>query len=182
VFFGDGIIPQKKLSELRVHNLSKSDRDEIVEDLSKISGAKQTRYHELKIAESDDPNFTIIFDDKEKIYLGKKQDSPAFFPLLKDESILSKLATITVDSGAIKFVCNGANIMRPGIVKVEGDFKAQDFVSVKEQKYGKSIAVGRALLARPELESATKGPVVTNLHYVGDKFWDMLKELLPGSQ
>ncbi|MHB1867897.1 MAG: PUA domain-containing protein, partial [Nitrososphaerales archaeon] len=86
---------------------------------------------------------------------------------------------ITVDSGAIKFVCNGANIMRPGIVKIEGDFQAQDIVVIKEQKYGKPIAVGRVTLSKPEMESATKGAVITNLHYVGDKFWDMLKELKP---
>ena len=176
-----GTIPRKELSELRVYNLSKTARDEIIESLTKITGSQSIKSHELKIAESDDPNYTIVFDEQEKIYLGKKKESPSYFPLLKDESLLAGRPTITVDSGAIKFVCNGANIMRPGIVKIEGDFQAQDLVVVKEQKYGKSIAVGRVLLSRPELESASKGSVVTNLHYVGDKFWDMLKELAPGS-
>jgi PUA-domain protein len=166
---------------MRVYNLSKTARDEILESLTKMTVNQQTKSHELKIAESDDPNYSIVFDEKEKIYLGKRKDSPSYFPLLKDESILTGRPTITVDSGAVKFVCNGANIMRPGIVKVDGDFQAQDLVVVKEQKYGKSIAVGRALLSRPELESASKGSVVTNLHYVGDKFWDMLKELVPGT-
>lgn len=166
---------------MRVHNLSKSARDEIIQSLDSIKG-KPTKSHELKIAESDDPNYSVIFDENEKIYLGKRGDSPSYFPLLRDQSILSKLPVITVDSGAIKFVCNGANIMRPGIVKTDGDFSAQDFVLVKEQKYGKPIAVGRALLPKAELEAATKGPVVSNLHYVGDKFWEMLKELQPTSQ
>lgn len=166
---------------MRVHNLSKSARDEIVEHLSQVRGEELAKT-ELKIAESDDPNYTIIFDEKEKIYLGKRGDSPSYFPLLKDESMTPRLPNVFVDSGAIKFVCNGANIMRPGIVKVEGDFQAQDFVLVKEQKYGKSIAVGRALLSRRELEAASKGAVVSNLHYVGDKFWDMLKELAPSPQ
>ena len=180
--FAHGTIPKKKLTSLRVHNLSKSDRDEIVNRLDEIKHGKPTKSHELKIAESDDPNYTIIFDENEKVYLGKKQDSASYFPLLKDESIVTSLPAVFVDSGAVKFVCNGANIMRPGIVKVEGDFKAQDLVLVKEQKYGKAIAVGRALLAKPELEAASKGSVVSNLHYVGDKFWDMLKELAPSTQ
>ena len=109
---------------MRVYNLSKTARDEIVESLTKITGSQPIRSHELKIAESDDPNYAIIFDEKEKIYLGKKKDPPSYFPLLKDESMLSGQPTITVDSGAVKFVCNGANIMRPGIVKVDGDFQA----------------------------------------------------------
>jgi malignant T-cell-amplified sequence len=167
---------------LRVYNLSKTAREEVIESLPKISDIKTARPHDLKIAESDDPNYTVVFDESEKMFLGKKKDSTSYFPLLKDESMLSKLPSITVDSGAIKFVCNGANIMRPGISKIEGDFQAQDLVLVKEQKYGKSIAVGRAMLSKPEMESASKGAVVTNLHYVGDKFWDMLKELLPATQ
>ncbi|MDG6922378.1 MAG: hypothetical protein JRN67_03675 [Nitrososphaerota archaeon] len=166
---------------MRVHNLSKSARDEILQNLDSIKG-KPMKSHELKIAESDDPNYSIIFEENEKLYLGKKQDSQAYFPLLRDEPILSTLPVISVDSGAVKFVCNGANIMRPGIVKVDGDFGAKDLVLVKEQKYGKAISVGRAMFPKTELEGATKGPVVSNLHYVGDKFWDMLKELQPSSQ
>lgn len=170
----------KKLTPLRVHSLSKTARDEVVENLKRINGEK-SKSHEMKIAESDDPNYSIVFDENEGIFLGKKQDSD-YFPLLRDESFVTKLPAITVDSGAVKFVCNGANIMRPGIVKVEGEFQSQDLVLIKEQKYGKSIAIGRALLAKSELEAASKGPVVANLHYVGDKFWDMLKELRPTSQ
>jgi len=164
---------------LRVYNLSKTARDELIESLGKITSGHPIKSHDLKIAESDDPNYSIVFDEEEKLYLGKKKDPPAYFPLLKDEYLITDRPVITVDSGAIKFVCNGANIMRPGIVKIEGDFQAQDIVVIKEQKYGKPIAVGRVTLSKPEMESATKGAVITNLHYVGDKFWDMLKELKP---
>ncbi|MGI0091639.1 MAG: PUA domain-containing protein [Nitrososphaerales archaeon] len=162
---------------MKVYHLSKSARDELAENLTKILGGHQIKSKDLKTAESDDPNFTIVFDEKEKIYLGKKNDSCDYFPLLKDESILPSLPVVTVDSGAIKFVCNGANIMRPGISKIDGDFQGGGLLLVREQKYGKAIAIGRATTARLEMESATKGAVVTNLHYVGDKFWDMLKEL-----
>jgi len=136
---------------LRVYNLSKTARDELIESLGKITSGHPIKSHDLKIAESDDPNYSIVFDEEEKLYLGKKKDPPAYFPLLKDEYLITDRPVITVDSGAIKFVCNGANI----------------------------IAVGRVTLSKPEMESATKGAVITNLHYVGDKFWDMLKELKP---
>ncbi len=133
---------------------------------------------DLKIAESDDGTLAIIFDSNVGLYLGRKNENKEFlFPLLKDEVILPKLPTVTVDIGAIKFVCNGANIMRPGITQIEGDFTKSSLVLVREQKYGKAIAVGRALLSKVELESAAKGSVVENLHYVGDRFWEALKEV-----
>jgi PUA domain protein len=164
---------------LRVYNISKTARDELIESLGDLLGGRQIKVHELKMAESDDPNYSIIFDSAQKLYLGKKKDANGYFPLLKDELLLKARPVVTVDSGAIKFVCNGANIMRPGIVNIEGDFGANEIVVISEQKYGKPIAIGRAILSRADMVSATKGAVVTNLHYVGDKFWSMLKELGP---
>ena len=38
-------------------------------------------------------------------------------PFLGDVPILEKFPYVIVDMGAIKFVCKGANIMRPGITK-----------------------------------------------------------------
>ncbi|MCL5067346.1 MAG: RNA-binding protein [Thaumarchaeota archaeon] len=106
--------------------------------------------------------------------MGKKNESN-YFPLLKDELILPKLPSVTVDSGAVKFICNGANVMRPGITKIDGEFNTNDLLVVKEEKYGKMIAVGTAIITSNEMRSTAKGPVITNLHYVGDKFWEMLK-------
>jgi predicted RNA-binding protein (TIGR00451 family) len=171
---------------MRIYNLSKSSRDALTQNLSKIPGAPAVKSKDLKIAEGEDPMYEIIFDKEEKIYLGyKKKKSKEeigaeseIFPLLKDEWLLPTRSTITVDSGAIKFVVGGANIMRPGITKTEGDFSAGDVVVVKEEKFGKAIAVGRANLSRADLEAAKKGSVVQNLHYAGDKFWEMLKEIL----
>lgn len=160
---------------MKIYNLSKTARDELIESLAKISGGNQIKPRELKIAESDDPEYAIIFDEDEKMYLGKRNDS--YFPLLKDEKLLEGKAVVTVDSGAVKFVCNGANIMRPGIVRIDGEFGPGDILVVKEQKFGKHIAIGKAIVDKNEMQAATKGPVVTNLHYVGDKFWEMLKEL-----
>ena len=163
---------------LRIYNLSKSARDEVFERASQVLSNATFKSKDLKIAESDDGTLAIIFDSNVGLYLGRRNDSKEFlFPLLKDEVILPKLPTVTVDIGAIKFVCNGANIMRPGIIKVEGDFTKSSLVLVREQKYSKAIAVGRSLLSRAELESAAKGSVVENLHYVGDRFWEALKEV-----
>jgi predicted RNA-binding protein (TIGR00451 family) len=170
---------------MRIYNLSKSSRDALSENLSKIPSAPPMRSKDLKVAEADDPMSEIIFDDAEKIYLGfrkkKSKDTidstSEIFPLLRDSWLLPSRPVITVDVGAIKFIVGGANIMRPGITKTEGDFLAGEYVVVKEEKFGKAIAVGRTNLSRSELEESKKGAVVQNVHYAGDKFWEMLKEV-----
>lgn len=163
---------------MRIYNLSKSARDDLLLKLGQVDNLKP---RDLKIAESDSKGDTpVIFDREQKLYLGRKKlgsGEEITFPLLKDEKLLPTLPVITVDSGAVKFVCNGANIMRPGITKTEGDFTKGAMVVVKEQKYGKAIAVGRAMLSKADLEASTKGPVIENLHYAGDQFWEWLKEI-----
>jgi PUA domain protein len=78
--------------------------------------------------------------------------------------------------GAVKFVCNGAKIMRPGITKFDS-FKKDDIVIVKDQTYGKSLAVGIALDDSEIATSKSKGYVIDNLHYISDKFWEVHKEI-----
>ena len=81
------------------------------------------------------------------------------------------LKRITVDMGAVKFVCNGANIMRPGIVKIDEGFSVDDIISVVDVTYGKVLAVGRALFSSNDMQAKNSGIVVQNLHWVGDEIW-----------
>jgi len=88
-----------------------------------------------------------------------------------------ELPRVVVDSGAVKHVVNGADVMAPGIVRVEGDFAKGDLVVVVDEKHGKPLSVGVALVDRSELASMSRGKVVENLHYIGDKLWNKLKEM-----
>ncbi len=81
-----------------------------------------------------------------------------------------------VDMGAVKFVCNGANIMRPGITKFT-EFEKGQIVCVIEESQKKYLAVGKSLLSSQEAKSNTKGEVVKNMHYISDKFWNIGKEI-----
>lgn len=163
---------------MHIYNLSKSARDDL---LLKIGQVDNLKPKDLKIAESDSKgDGPVIFDSEQKLYLGRKKlgsGEEIIFPLLRDEKLLLHLPVVTVDSGAVKFVCNGANIMRPGITKAEGDFNKGDLIVVKEQRYGKAIAVGRAMIPKADLDASSKGSVVENLHYAGDQFWESLKEI-----
>ena len=95
---------------------------------------------------------------------------------MDDTPILEKFPYVIVDMGAIKFVCKGANIMRPGI-KDFSDFKKGDVVCVIEESQQKFLAVGIAEISSDELNEIKKGEVVKNMHYISDNFWEIGKEL-----
>jgi PUA domain protein len=78
---------------------------------------------------------------------------------------------VTVDAGAVSFVSNGADIMRPGIVEADESISAGDLVVVVEETHGKALAIGRALEAGADL-TGDSGKVVESVHYVGDELYN----------
>ena len=78
---------------------------------------------------------------------------------------------VTVDSGAISFVSDGANVMRPGIVEATGDIEPGDLVVVVEAQHGKALAVGRAETDGDDMVGDS-GKVVESLHHVGDDLYE----------
>ena len=85
----------------------------------------------------------------------------------------TKLKTITVDKGAVKFVVNGADIMRPGITSIDYGFDKDSFVIIIDQEHKKPLAIGIALLNSEDMNSSAQGKVIKNIHYVGDEIWKM---------
>ncbi|MEL9991137.1 MAG: DUF1947 domain-containing protein [Thermoproteus sp.] len=92
------------------------------------------------------------------------------------QKVLSLYPAVVVDAGAVKHILNGADVMRPGIKNIGGDFNRGDPVLIQDEK-GRVIAVGIALYARNELEAMERGKVIYNAHYLGDKIWKMSLEL-----
>ena len=95
------------------------------------------------------------------------------YPALKfvhgKEALFKKIA---VDMGAVKFVCSGADIMRPGVKGIDDNISKDDVVIVVDERHGKALAVGIALFGAAEMKSMTSGKVVKNLHFVGDNIWN----------
>ncbi len=98
-------------------------------------------------------------------------------PTLLATEILAQVPKVVVDMGAIPHVCNGADIMAPGIVRYEGEFSKDDFVLVIDVKYSKPLAIGKALHNTETAKSTKKGVTVKNVHYVGDVVWNFIKTL-----
>ncbi|MCU4926631.1 RNA-binding protein [Halobacteria archaeon AArc-dxtr1] len=78
---------------------------------------------------------------------------------------------VTVDAGAVSFVSDGADIMRPGITAATADIHASDLVVIAEESHGKVLAIGRARVDGSEMVG-DEGKVVDSLHHVGDELYD----------
>jgi PUA domain protein len=78
---------------------------------------------------------------------------------------------VTVDAGAIQFVSDGADVMRPGIVDADDAIESGDLVAIVEETHGKALAVGRALESGADLVGDS-GKVVESVHHVGDDLYE----------
>jgi PUA-domain protein len=99
------------------------------------------------------------------------------FPTLLFSEISVRVPKVVVDMGAVPHVCNGADIMAPGIVRIEGEFSKGAIVLVVDEKHGKPLALGEILYNAAEARNIKQGIVVKNMHYVSDKIWNFTKTL-----
>jgi PUA domain protein len=125
----------------------------------------------LEIIETD---FAEIFLVNNKPILAKMGEH--VFPTLTFNEASSSAPKVVVDMGAVPHVCNGADIMAPGIVRFQGEIRKGGFVFVVDEKYGKLLAVGEALYDMNEATKPKQGVAIKNIHFVGDKLWNFIKE------
>jgi Predicted RNA-binding protein (contains PUA domain) len=59
-----------------------------------------------------------------------------YLPFLTEIEMLKRFPAVTVDMGAVKFMCKGANLMRPGI-KEFTEFKKDNLVCIVEESQHK---------------------------------------------
>jgi len=154
---------------LKSHNLSKSDISVIIDKMTKQWHIELSKSKTLILHEIDDNTSLITGDNITSIQIGD-----SYLPFLSETALLEKFPKAIVDVGAIKFVCNGANVMRPGIKKFT-EFQKDDIICVVDEVHNKFLAVGKALVSSAEMSSMVKGEVVKNLHYISDKYWEAAK-------
>ncbi|QLH06535.1 PUA domain-containing protein [Nitrosopumilus ureiphilus] len=99
-----------------------------------------------------------------------------YLPFLSETKMLERFPSVMVDMGAVKFMCKGANVMRPGIKKFT-EFEKDQLVCIVEESQHKFLAVGKAMVSSSELEGMEKGEVIKNIHYISDKFWETGKTI-----
>jgi len=83
---------------------------------------------------------------------------------------------VTVDMGAVPFVCNGADIMSPGVVDADPSIEPGDLVWIRDERNLQPLAVARALIRGPEMVERSSGKAAESIHYVGDRLWKLDEE------
>ncbi|PSP97479.1 RNA-binding protein [Halobacteriales archaeon QS_4_70_19] len=151
------------------HHLRGDEIDEIVDHIEDRLGVT---------VEGDAWEDVEFVDDERRVVLVDGEPAVAFFdggePFLTVQGanrFEPGRRIVTVDAGAVSFVSDGANVMRPGIVEADEAIDPGDLVVVAEETHGKVLAVGRADVAGDEMPG-DGGKVVDSLHHVGDDLFE----------
>ena len=152
--------------------ISKSETSDILTDIREKWGIDIPKTKNLRVYEIQDDSQLITGEGVVALKVGEE-----YIPFLSETSILEKFPHVMVDMGAVKFMCNGANVMRPGI-RSYSEFQKDKIVCVIEESQHKFLAVGKAMVDSSELESMKKGEVVKNIHYISDKYWEIGKTVI----
>ncbi|MHA1356436.1 MAG: PUA domain-containing protein [Candidatus Heimdallarchaeota archaeon] len=137
----------------RRHALRKSDLKVLKEELYKRVGEDVNNLFKKTVE--------LIVTESMELYAENK----IIFAFKTDDKI--------IDMGAIRFVTNGADIMSPGITKISSELKAGTIVTIIDETYGKSLAVGELLFDGAEIAEMKKGKAIRNIHYVNDEIWSL---------
>ena len=156
---------------MKTNLISKSETTQLLKIVADKWKIDLPKIKNLKVYEIDD-DMQLITGNEIKIL--KIRDE--HLPFLSEIKTLEKFPYVQVDMGAVKFMCKGANVMRPGIKKFS-DFIEGDIVCVVEESQNKFLAVGIAQVASSELEDMKNGEILKNFHYISDRAWEISKTL-----
>jgi len=136
-------------------------------DIRELLDAKKPR---IETAETS--NAKIVFIDGKPLIASLRD---LMIPTLLFEKALKLLPKITVNMGAVPHICNGADLMAPGIVKIEANFNVSDLVLIVDEQHHKPLAIVTALVDSQTARTLQHGKVAKSIHYVGDSLWNQLK-------
>jgi len=156
---------------LKSNLISKSETSTLLKTVSEKWGIEFPKMKNVKVHQILD-DAQIITGEGLKI-LKVNED---YLPFLSEIKMLERFPTVTVDMGAVKFMCKGANLMRPGIKKFT-EFEKDQIVCIVEESQHKFLAVGKSLVSSSELETMEKGEIINNMHYISDRFWETGKTI-----
>jgi len=150
------------------HHLRDDEADELRETLRDALGVAPDEDASVEEADVDNgPDLYLV--DGEPLVV--RIDGEFFVTVQGALELQPDEGLVTVDAGAVEFVTNGADVMRPGIVEVDDGIEEGDLVVVVEENHGKPLAVGRALADAEGMEGE-EGRAVESLYHVGDDLWE----------
>ena len=161
-----------KIERIKKRHLLKKreQRDEIANIESEIGSSIKGLDDKSRIEGGvlDDGSRVLLLEGEIIFFQHEGRMLPALRALLKG---LIDVPRITVDMGAVKYVVNGADIMRPGITQVDDRVRKDGIVVVVDENHGKPLAVGISMMSAEEMKAATSGKVIKSIHHVNDDLW-----------
>jgi PUA domain protein len=151
---------------LKSNLISKSETNVVLKNVTEQWGIELPKIKNLKVHQIEN-NAQIITGKGIKIL----RIDDDYLPFLSETEMLERFPNVMVDMGAVKFMCKGANVMRPGIKK-NTEFEKDKLVCIVEESRHKFLAIGKSMVSSAELENMDKGEIIKNMHYISDKFWE----------
>jgi PUA domain protein len=149
------------------HHLRGDEIDEIVDRIADRLGVtvEGDAFEDVEFADADQ---RVVLVDGEPLVAFF--DHEPFLTVQGANEFPPERRVVTVDAGAISFVSDGADVMRPGITAADDDIDGGDLVVVAEESHDKVLAVGRAKTSGDDMVGDS-GKVVESLHHVGDELF-----------
>lgn len=161
-----------KINSRKRHTIRKSDLSRLFRQLEEEIGLETDLFRSAKVEVVDTTGDISLYLIEKRPYLMEYQEM--VFPTLRGAIAHPFSArNVVVDAGAVRFMAKGADVMRPGIVRVTDDVREGHPVLITEETYGKPLAVGIASLDATEIKAAESGKMVRTYHYVGDELWNL---------
>ena len=144
---------------------------------SEIRDIKNKLSRDYRLGEAIDMNARVELVDNQILLV---DNEPLFFSyngrwiptcrFLQRNQVLKK---IVIDKGAIRFIAGGADLFRPGIVQIDEEIEKGEVIAIAEESHDQVIAVGEALQPGSEMKLLKEGKMVKNIHWVGDRIWNI---------
>jgi PUA domain protein len=122
--------------------------------------------YELVEFEADEYDLVLVDGSPTVLYV----DADPFLTVRGANEHPPERGVVTVDAGAVSFVSDGADVMRPGITAADDGIASGDLVAIAEESHGKVLAIGRALVDGDDMVGES-GKVVESVHHVGDDLY-----------
>ncbi|ALU11678.1 PUA domain containing protein [Ignicoccus islandicus DSM 13165] len=155
--------------------LSKREKKQLIKEIPRelIEVDLNEKIEEAKVVSDRSGKEYLVIYINDKPTLARIKNK--FIPILCGQKL--EFRGVVVDEGAVKHITNGADVMRPGIVEVKGEFDKGDLVLVYSVNLPFPIAVGEALYSSEEIKKMEKGKVIKNIHHLGDELFKLCKGL-----
>lgn len=160
----------------RRHLLKKREQREILDYIASELGTTVQGLDSKSKLESgilDDGMRILIFNGDIIFFESENRFFPTLYALLSGMIVIPR---VSVDMGAVRFIVNGADIMRPGITAVDDGISEGSIVAIVDETHGKALAVGVSKMSSEDLRAASKGKVVMTIHHINDDLWNFSKK------